>query len=369
MVVIRDNAQVIKFIFPLTLRFISLPGSRGAAPLPASHRRAGKRGFSAPVPPGCIAALQADAVTSFGGISSVASCWWLLPQPPNRVSPLCLCRAETERGLSRKHIIEGGCWVSLSGRVWAPHSSPRGVCMARRCTGRAQTEQCLQKETLLSWEGCAASAVTLLRCQQPPGGLLLPRPSSTGWLPHAGGVQGGKRRTEPWGGLVVAARGTREHQAGHLCFTAPRHGSQQPPRCCLTHFCLLARSSVGGTRGSPGAVHELPKLPKPRCGVLGSGRALPAAPGPLTCGINPHHFPGAVAQGSSRQLSVVRRCWGKVSGPVSFSAPVNEPLAQCLHPGCLGARGRAQPPPVPGGTASGNDSKTLAAVGMVSQQK
>lgn len=60
----------------------------------------------------------------------------------------------------------------------------------------------------------------------------------------------------------MAARGTREHQAGHLCFTAPRHGSQQPPRCCLTHFCLLARSSVGGTRGSPGAVHELPKLPQ-----------------------------------------------------------------------------------------------------------
>lgn len=202
----------------------------------------------------------------------------LLPAGGCCLSPLTACPCFAFAGLKRR----GGSRGSTSSKVGAgfhcrdgfglpPAGSPRGVCMARHCTGRAQTEQCLQKETLLSWEGCAASAVTLLRCQQPPGGLLLPRPSSTGWLPHAGGVQGGKRRTEPWGGLVVAARGTREHQAGHLCFTAPRHGSQQPPRCCLTHFCLLARSSVGGTRGSPGAVHELPKLPKPRCGVLGSG--------------------------------------------------------------------------------------------------
>lgn len=96
----------------------------------------------------------------------------------------------------------------------------------------------------------------------------------------------------------MAARGTREHQAGHLCFTAPRHGSQQPPRCCLTHFCLLARSSVGGTRGSPGAVHELPKLPKPCCGCAGVRPSPPCCPWPPDLWDKLTSFAGAVAQGS-----------------------------------------------------------------------
>lgn len=77
----------------------------------------------------------------------------LLPAGGCCLSPLTACPRFAFAGLKRR----GGSRGSTSSKVGAgfhcrdgfglpPAGSPRGVCMGRRCTGRAQTEQCLRKD-------------------------------------------------------------------------------------------------------------------------------------------------------------------------------------------------------------------------------